>query len=111
MAHGHSAASTGGSHGSFSSYATGFVLSVILTAIPFYLVMHPVLAPGATIATILALGVVQIFVHLVFFLHLSVRGEKGWDVTAFLFTALITLVLIVGSVWIIWNMHHYMMVH
>ena len=34
--HGHDA---GGSHGSIKDYTIGFILSVILTAIPFWLVM------------------------------------------------------------------------
>ncbi|MGM3213399.1 hypothetical protein ACS229_27130, partial [Klebsiella pneumoniae] len=33
----------GHSHGTFSSYMLGFVLSVVLTAIPFWLVMSGVL--------------------------------------------------------------------
>ena len=39
-AHGHT---HGADHGSFKSYMTGFILSVILTAIPFWLVMGDVL--------------------------------------------------------------------
>ena len=42
--HGHGAAS----HGSLKDYTIGFILSVILTAIPFWLVMAKVLPPGTT---------------------------------------------------------------
>ena len=98
-------------HGTLASYLTGFILAVILTVIPFFLVMNPVLSGGATLATILALAVVQIWVHLVFFLHIGVRPGQGWATASFLFTAFVTLFLILGSVWIMWNMHHNMMVH
>jgi len=40
--------SAGSSHGSYKSYMIGFVLSVILTAIPFGLVMFPTLSKEAT---------------------------------------------------------------
>ena len=43
-AHGHDPhAHSEGGHGSFKSYVTGFVLSVVLTAVPFWLVMGDVL--------------------------------------------------------------------
>ncbi|MEG8137779.1 cytochrome o ubiquinol oxidase subunit IV, partial [Acinetobacter baumannii] len=41
----------GAGHGSLGSYAIGFVLSVILTAIPFYMVMDGGFSRHATILT------------------------------------------------------------
>ena len=61
-----------------SGYLTGFVLSVILTAIPFWLVMGKVFAePGITAFVILAFAVVQIVVHMVYFLHMNTEGPKA----------------------------------
>ena len=78
---GHSAGH--GAHGTFRSYMTGFVLSVILTAIPFWLVMGDVL--NDTLKTgiiIMALAAVQIVVHMIYFLHMidPARAvlESGW---------------------------------
>ena len=42
--HGHDHAHDGAGHGTMRDYVIGFVLSVILTAIPFWLVMGEVLA-------------------------------------------------------------------
>jgi cytochrome o ubiquinol oxidase operon protein cyoD len=65
----------------------GFVLSVILTAIPFWLVMAGVfdskLSPPFSI---MALGVVQIVVHMIYFLHMNPRSEGGWTMMALIFT-------------------------
>ena len=48
-------------HSTFKGYATGFILSVILTAIPFWLVMNKTLpSPGLTATVILGLAAVQI---------------------------------------------------
>lgn len=94
----------GASHGSFKSYVTGFVLSVILTAIPFWLVMGDVLGDATkTTIIILALGVVQIFVHMVYFLHLNTKSEGGWTVLALIFTLTLVVIMLVGSIWV---MHH-----
>src|SRR5690606_25376494 len=76
--HGHDAI-PGGMHFSLRGYATGFLLSVVLTAIPFWLVMRGVLPdPTVTAVAILAFAAVQIVVHMVFFLHMSPKSEGGW---------------------------------
>lgn len=88
-------------HASVKGYMTGFVLAVILTAIPFWLVMGQVLdSKNATIAIILALGAVQIVVHVIYFLHVDARAEEGWNLMSFLFTATLLLIILAGSIWI-----------
>jgi Heme/copper-type cytochrome/quinol oxidase, subunit 4 len=55
-------------HVSLKEYATGFVLAVILTVIPFWLVMGGVFESSATtVMVILGFALVQIVVHMVFF--------------------------------------------
>ena len=48
MANAHSHDSHDAGHGSVKSYAIGFILSVILTVIPFGLVMYPTLPKSIT---------------------------------------------------------------
>ena len=97
-------------HGSTRGYIVGFALSVVLTAIPFWLVMTGVL-PGvvATAVIIFALALVQILVHVVFFLHLDTRSEGGWTLIAFIFTAVIVVIAIGGSIWIMYHLNTNMM--
>ena len=52
MANAHSHDSHDAGHGSVKSYAIGFILSVILTVIPFGLVMYPTLPKSTTRATL-----------------------------------------------------------
>ena len=101
--HGHSHGHQAG-HGTFRSYMTGFVLSVILTAIPFWLVMADVLdSPVLTAVIIMALGAVQIVVHMIFFLHMNTRSEGGWTMMALIFTIVLVASALSGSIWV---MHH-----
>ncbi|MBX4860081.1 cytochrome o ubiquinol oxidase subunit IV [Rhizobium sophorae] len=101
--HGHSHGHQAG-HGTFRSYMTGFVLSVILTAIPFWLVMAGVFdSPLLTAVLVMGLGAIQIVVHMVFFLHMNTRSEGGWTIMALIFTLIIVAIALSGSLWV---MHH-----
>ncbi len=96
----------GESHASVKSYLIGFVLSVILTAIPFGLVMdatHHGFSTETVLAAILAFAIVQVFVHIVYFLHMDRSAEQRWNVLAFAFTILILVIVVAGSVWIMHN--------
>jgi len=98
------------SHGSLRSYLTGFGLSVILTAIPFWLVMTGALGNStATALTIMAFAVVQIVVHMVFFLHMNTRSENGWIMMALIFTLVMVVITLIGSLWVMYHLNLNMM--
>ena len=90
-------------HASMRDYVIGFILSVILTAIPFWLVMTMPLSAGATGAIIMAFAVVQIVVHMVYFLHMTPKAEGGWSLTSLVFTINVVVIMLAGSLWV---MHH-----
>jgi cytochrome o ubiquinol oxidase operon protein cyoD len=99
------------SHGSVKSYVIGFVLSIILTAIPFALVMSPVLPKDMTIWIILAFAIIQVVVHLHYFLHLDFTSSQRNNVLAIAFTGLVIVLLVGLSLWIIFSIHREMMAH
>ena len=98
-----------GNHGSVKSYMIGFVLSVILTAIPFGLVMFPSLPKDLTIMIVVALAAIQVVVHLVYFLHLDRSKEQRSNVSTFLFTVMVIALLVGLSLWIMFSIHTSMM--
>jgi cytochrome o ubiquinol oxidase operon protein cyoD len=98
------------SHGTFKSYMIGFVLSVILTAIPFWLVMAKVFSdPIVTTALVMILGAIQIIVHMVYFLHLDTKSEGGWNMMAMIFTIVIVVIALSGSLWVMYHLNSNMM--
>jgi cytochrome o ubiquinol oxidase operon protein cyoD len=101
--------STGVSRGSLKSYLTGFVLSLILTAIPFALVMSGTLSSSAILAGIFGAGIVQILVHLHYFLHLDTSSAARWNVLAMIFTVLIMVLFVGGTIWIMNSLNYRMM--
>ena len=96
-------------HGSFSGYMIGFILSVILTAIPFALVMTGVLDKNVTLVLILAMALVQIVVHMVYFLHMNMNVEDGWSMLALIFTVVFVIITLAGSMWVLYHMNNNMM--
>ena len=90
-------------HATMRDYVIGFVLSVILTAIPFWLVMTMPLSAAATGAIIMGFAVAQIVVHMVFFLHMTPKAEGGWSLTSLVFTIIVVVIMLAGSLWV---MHH-----
>lgn len=99
-----------GPHSSFSGYMIGFALSVVLTAIPFWLVMAHVITERNTAVLVLgAFAVVQILVHMVFFLHMNGKVEGGWTLLSTIFTVVFVAIAIVGTLWVMYHMNAKMM--
>ena len=99
----------GHNHGSRRGYLIGFMLSAILTAIPFWLTMTGVLSVQTTAILVVLLAFVQIVVHTIFFLHVNTKAEGGWTLMALVFTAVMVLIVISGSLWIMYHLHGNMM--
>ncbi len=105
--HGHD---DGHIHISLSGYVTGFVLSVILTTIPFWLVMGKVFEKSSTTALVLlALGAVQIVVHMIYFLHMNAKSEGGWNMLALIFTLVLVVITLSGTLWVMFHLNSNMM--
>jgi cytochrome o ubiquinol oxidase operon protein cyoD len=99
----------GHDHGSARALATGFVLSIVLTAAAFAAAMSAAVPRALVVQSLLAAGVTQIVVHVVFFLHLNRKAEGGWNALVFGFTVLITVILVAGSMWIMGHLDRNMM--
>ncbi len=91
-------------------YLTGFSAAVILTAFPFWFVMGNTFgSSGITAAVILAFAAVQIVVHMVYFLHMNAKSEGGWNLLALLFTTMLVVIALSGSLWVMYHLNHNMM--
>ena len=99
-----------GPHSTVKGYTIGFVLSVILTVIPFWLVMGKVFdKPSTTALVILALAAVQIVVHMIYFLHMNTKVEGGWSMLALIFTVVLVVITLSGSIWVMYHLNTNMM--
>lgn len=99
----------GRSHGSLKSYIIGFIGSILLTIIPFYLAMTNKVNSHILIGTIIITAILQLLIQLICFLHLNHESHPRWNLTAFIFTMAIVVFIVAASIWIMWNLDYNMM--
>ena len=100
----------GAARGSFKSYTVGFILSILLTAIAFALAIQSGGLPRWTVLTgIFGAAVLQILVHLHYFLHLDTSSAARWNILALVITLLILILFVALSLWIMADLNYRMM--
>lgn len=97
------------------SYIIGFVLSLVLTLTAAGLVWehvrsgHAVFSHPFLAGAIIVLAIVQLFVQLIFFMHLAGESGPRWRLGALLSTAGIIAIIVVGAIWIMGHLNYNMM--
>jgi cytochrome o ubiquinol oxidase operon protein cyoD len=98
--------------GSYRSYITGFILSLLLTFAAFGAVWahqgQGLLTTPWLIAALLVLAAAQLMVQLLFFLHVGNETKPRWNMAALLFAGLVLLIIVGGSLWIMKNLDYHM---
>ncbi|MDF2725185.1 MAG: cytochrome o ubiquinol oxidase subunit [Paenibacillus sp.] len=97
---GHGAHEGHEAHGSFKSYLTGFLLSIVLTIIPLVFILNDWLEGTAGMILMLAAAVLQFAVQLLFFMHLREEGKPRYNLMALLLGLVILVTIVGGSIWI-----------
>lgn len=95
--------------GTTMSYVVGFVMSLELTLAAYLLVVNQVLDRRMLLAVIVGLAIAQLLVQLTFFLHLGRESKPRWNLTVLLFAALVVIILVFGSLWIMNNLNYHTM--
>lgn len=90
-------------------YLLGFTLCLVLTTVPFVLVMHGRASQNTLLAVIFSAAILQILVQMRFFLHLDASPEQRWTLMSLLYTLLIVGILVGGSLWIMHSTGAHMM--
>lgn len=82
------------------AYATGFVLSIVLTIIPLILVLNHMLGKTALIVSILLAAVLQFVVQLFFFMHIRDGEGPRYNVMALVLGIIFVVTIVAGAIWI-----------
>ncbi len=90
-------------------YIIGFVLAAVLTAIPFAVVAGGLLSGPQAYITIAAGAILQVLVHLAFFLHFDLKSTPVENTFFLAFAAVLIVIMVGGSLWIMSDLHHRMM--
>lgn len=87
-------------------YVTGFILAVGLTILAYLLVTQHWLMGTFLVLGLMGLAVVQFVVQLIFFLHIGQESKPRWNLAVFLFTLMVLIVIVFGSLWIMYNLNY-----
>ncbi|CDZ16348.1 Ubiquinol oxidase subunit 4 [Candidatus Johnevansia muelleri] len=88
------------------SYINCFILSIILTIIPFYIVICSNLSSRVIYPIILIMAFIQIIIQIIYFIHLNNLPQQRWKLISLVFTCIIIFIILIGSLWIMHNLNH-----
>ena len=100
--------------GTRRTYIWGFGLSLLLTLAAYLPAArhvhshHLIFSDRSLIVTVLSLAVVQLFIQLTFFLHLGRESKPRWNLTVLVFMLVVLIILVFGSLWIMYNLNYHM---
>jgi cytochrome o ubiquinol oxidase operon protein cyoD len=87
-------------HGSLKSYIIGFVMSLVLTAIPLIVVLNHMLEGKAATLLLMGSAVLQFVVQLFYFMHLKEEKKPRYNLMVLIFGLVIVFTIVAGSMWI-----------
>lgn len=102
-------ASSGSERGDTLTYLIGYVVALAMTGAAFAVVKWPSFASGTTLGIVLALGVAQMIVHFRCFLHITLAKSSRDDLRLILFSTLIVVLMVSGTLVVLMNQRARMM--
>lgn len=95
--------------GELVTYSVGYVAALVLTGVAFGLVYWRAWPAGWTLGVVFGLALVQMIVHFKYFLHLSLGRSTREDLQLVLFSTLIILLMVGGTLVVLFNLRTRMM--
>ena len=89
-------------------YLIGLALAILLTGVSFFIAGTSLVWGPSIPVALVVLAIAQIGVHLVFFLHITTGPDNANNVLALAFGVLIVFLILVGSLWIMYNLNQNM---
>jgi len=96
-------------HATFKSYMTGFFLAGVLSLVAYFLVEKQLFIGKTLILTVSGLGLLQAWVVLLFFINMHKEPKPRWNSMIFLFMVMVTVMLVLGSLWIMYHLNYNLM--
>ncbi len=99
----------------FKNYLTGYLLSIALTLLSFFVVnlhissAHEVISHELLLVLVIFFAFSQLIVQLMFFLHLMHESSPRWNLIFFISTFSLVLMIVIGTIWIMGNLDYNMM--
>jgi cytochrome o ubiquinol oxidase operon protein cyoD len=107
----HTASDYGTGEKNLRVYIAGIIICIILTLLPFGVIMHATaMSQHAKFAIIFVSAILQFLTQVICFLRLNLSTPQGWmNVMSFAFAVVVLIVIIGGSLWIMYHLDYNMM--
>ena len=92
-------------HGTLKAYVIGFFASLLLTSLSFFIAIVKPFSEQHLIYALVSLAMAQAIVQLLFFLHLGQEAKPRWETLVFYFMVLVLLIIVIGSLWIMYDLN------
>lgn len=92
--------------GTYPTYIVGFLLSLLFTFGAYFIVSEHWLTGWPRDLVVIILCLIQVFVQLIYFLHLGHEQKPYWNLQLFLFMVLVVAIIVTGTLWIMWNLDY-----
>ena len=86
----------------------GLFLAALITAVAFFISGTSLVWGPSIPLALVVLAIAQMGVHLVFFIHITTGPDNTNNVLALAFGVLIVFLILVGSLWIMYNLNQNM---
>jgi cytochrome o ubiquinol oxidase operon protein cyoD len=99
----------GTGHGTLKSYWIGFSSAVALTLLAYFLASSRAFSGWVQYGSLGMLGLVQAWILFYLFMDVGKEPNPQWNLISFLFTIMVTLILVLGSIWIMSHLNYNLM--
>ena len=96
-------------HLSSKKYLVGFALAVLLTIVSFGLASVDGISRTVVLSGLFIAAILQMLVHIHFFLHLDRSSRQRWNLITLVFSALLIFIFVGGSIWVMVTLNARMM--
>ena len=97
--------------GTLKSYALGFAGCLILTVAAYFLASEHFFSKMSIDLAVAAIAAGQGCLFLLLYLELGKEKKPHWNLIVFLFMILVTVLVVVGSIWIMYHLNYNLMPH
>lgn len=94
---------------SLGKYIAGFVLSIGVTLLAYWLATHQSVSKSQAVAGLTVLALTQFVVQMLLFLHAGDERRPRWKLGVLFLMLSLVLILVLGSLWIMHNLNYRMM--
>lgn len=89
-------------------YTVGYLAAAALTLFVYSVVTAQLWQTSTVAAITLVAAVAQLIVQTKFFLHLKLRKRGAWKLYSYVFTWMMIVIVVLGSLWVMMNLNYNM---